>query len=78
MLRIIITADKGACSTHWSELLPVEEHSAVSVYPHLSFRKDSNLGFFRKLQDEYLTEHRHDDPRLQHEYNKRLGLVLKK
>lgn len=36
-----------------------------------------NFGFFRKLEDQYLTEHRHDDSRLQHEYDKRFGLVLK-
>lgn len=38
----------------------------------------SNLGFFRRIEDEYLAEHRHDNPRLQHEYDSRFGLVLKK
>lgn len=36
----------------------------------------TNLGLFRKLEDEYLKEHRADDLRLQHEYDKRFGLVL--
>jgi len=37
----------------------------------------SNYSFFKKLEDTYLTEHRHDDPsgKLQHEYDKRFGLV---
>ena len=37
----------------------------------------TNLGFFRKLEDKHLEEHRHDDPRLQREYDKRFGLVIK-
>jgi hypothetical protein len=38
----------------------------------------TKIGFFRKLEDKFLEENRHDDPRLQHEYDKRFGLVLKK
>lgn len=37
----------------------------------------TNLGFFRKLEDKHLEEHRHDDPRLQREYDKRFGLIPK-
>ena len=38
----------------------------------------TNLGFFRKLENEFLEEHRHDDPSIQREYDKRFGLVLRK
>jgi hypothetical protein len=51
--------------------IPVNSHTLRSLM-------STNLGFFRKLEDKYLTEHRHDDPRLQHEYDNRFGLVLKK
>ena len=37
----------------------------------------TNLGFFRKFENKFLEEHRHDDPRLQHEYDKRFGLIPK-
>ena len=37
-----------------------------------------NNTLFRKLEDKHLEEHRHDDPRLQREYDKRFGLVLKR
>lgn len=36
-----------------------------------------NAGVFRKLEDKFLEEHRHDDPRIQHEYDNRFGLILK-
>lgn len=37
----------------------------------------TNSGLFRRLENEYLTEHRHEDPRLQHAYDEKFGLVLK-
>lgn len=37
----------------------------------------TNTGLFRKLEDGFLEEHRHDDPKIQHEYDKRFGLILK-
>ena len=38
----------------------------------------NDLSFFRKIEDKHLTENRHDNPQLQHEYDKRFGFVLKK
>lgn len=58
----------------------LEQRRPAAVLPRTHTMRSlmsTNLGFFRKLEDEYLTEHRHDDPRLQHEYDKRFGLVLK-
>jgi len=37
----------------------------------------TNLCFFRKIEDAYLVEHRQDHPRLQQEYDKKFGVVLK-
>ena len=37
-----------------------------------------NLGFFSRCENEFLEEHRHDDPSLQREYDNRFGLVLRK
>lgn len=36
-----------------------------------------NCGLFRKLEEGFLIEHRHDDPKIQREYDERFGLVLK-
>lgn len=55
----------------------LQQQRVVRVTPVRSLLS-TNLGFFRKLEDGFLTEHRHDDPRIQHEYDKRFGLVLKK
>ncbi len=61
------------------ELLEQRLAGAVPVNSHtMRSLMSTNLGFFRKLENAYLVEHRHDDPRLQHEYDKRFGLVLKK
>ena len=37
-----------------------------------------NNSLFRKLEDQHLSEHRHDDPRLQREYDNQFGLMLKR
>lgn len=37
----------------------------------------TSSAFFRRLENDHLIEHRHDDDRLQHEYDKRFGLVPK-
>lgn len=56
----------------------VQTKLSSSANPHaIRSLMSANLGFFRKLEDEFLEEHRHDDPRLQREYDKRFGLVLK-
>lgn len=54
-------------------------HSGKCVY-HGSVTKllMQNNVLFRKLEDKHLEEHRHDDPRLQREYDKRFGLVPKR
>ncbi len=56
----------------------VQTKLSSSESPHaLSSLLSTDLGFFRKVENEFLEEHRHDDPRLQREYDKRFGLVLK-
>jgi hypothetical protein len=37
-----------------------------------------NAGLFRRLEDGFLEEHRHDDPKIQQEYDKRFGLIIGK
>jgi hypothetical protein len=46
-------------------------HPAELVDPSRS------LLFYRRLHEEYITEHRHEDPMLQEEYDRRFGLVLR-
>lgn len=36
----------------------------------------SEFSLFRKLHDDYITEHRHDDPKIQREHDKRFGLII--
>lgn len=57
----------------------LKQRLAVAVAPYtMRSLMSTKLGFFRKIGDEYLMEHRHDDPKLQHEYDKCFGLILKK
>lgn len=34
-----------------------------------------HMSLFKKMEKTHLVEHRHDDPKLQHEYDKRFGLI---
>ncbi len=62
------------------ELLQKRLAGAVPVNSYtMTLLISAKLVIFRKPEDvEYLTAHRHDDPRSQHEYDKWLGLALKK
>lgn len=49
----------------------------ISPSKNLTEVLSTSTGIFRKLEDRFLEEHRHDDPKIQHEYDKRFGLILK-
>jgi len=53
---------------------PAWEKAKINLEnPHPAF----SSRFFSNYEKDYLTEHRHDSSALQHEYDKRFGLVLK-
>lgn len=59
---------------HW-----LARRENLKLFPECKITESlSKLTLFKKLEDEFLSEHRHDDPKLQHEYDKRFGLVLKR
>ncbi len=38
----------------------------------------TNLTFFRKVEQDFLSDHRHEDQKIQQEYDKRFGLTVKR
>ncbi len=55
---------------------------SVAIIANDFFRKNlqtlpPGVSFFRRLHDEYISEHRHEDPRIQREYDQRFGLVIR-
>lgn len=74
---VAILSDQGNVA-HKLYMTIVEQSGLDNKTQCMRSLASTNLGFFRKLEDEFLTEHRHDDSRLQHEYDKRFGLILKK
>lgn len=51
--------------------------SEVSVQKYNTIPREMFTKQLRKQEEEFLIEHRHDSAELQHEYDKRFGLVLK-
>ena len=43
----------------------------------LSNPTHTHFSFFKQLHEAYLIEHRHDDPRLQRDYDRQFGLILR-
>lgn len=49
--------------------------SAISLSVTSALYRSSSA-FFRRLRDKYITEHRHDNPKIRREYDERFGIVL--
>lgn len=66
-----IQLDRLACP---SSVLPCQ--ATISPFSISSILYHASVTFFRRMRDEYITEHRHEDAVTRREYDERFGVVL--
>lgn len=90
--NLIVAKKQSAAPTSRQEILQIQESSKQELVTLTEIRKESvrslnskalksipsNLSIFRKMEDQYIQNNRHTDPRLQQEYDKRHGLIIVK
>ena len=65
----------GNLNSVW-QWLSHREELELELPQSLTSTLQKNLSLFKNLEKNYLIENRHESSKLQHEYDKRFGLVL--
>jgi hypothetical protein len=76
MKTILHIQNKSKKESQWFQ--KIRDRSVRNLYGKVNISKlfAGNFNFFKNLENEFITQNRHNDTQIQHEYDKRFGIIL--